>query len=450
MKKFFAFAMAALVLTSCDKEEATADSSFAMKATAADYSSACTLPVTTVTGEITANTTWDNDHVWVISGIVRVKSGATLTIEAGTYIKADLSHAAPTGVLVITKTGKINAIGTAANPIVFTSAALLDCDAATTPKPGDFGGVVFLGDAPVNTGSVTNVIEGLGDQSPAADFQYGGTNSTHDVGSFQYVRIEYAGRKLTENVEINGLTLGGVGDAGLSAASTKIHHVQVTYGLDDAFEFFGGNADARYLVAFGQDDDAFDFDLGYTGTVNYAVALADKNSTHSLSGTNPDSNGIELDNDATGSTNTPFTRPIVNHLSIIGVSSSTDAARYENGIHVRRNGRITLQNSTVAGYGVNANTTTTPATPDSWAIRFESPSLNTDSGFSNVQVNAFRTSPFTTPGSISANVTEVSSNNFGMTQPFFNNGTINFAGATNGAFVDGATWIDNWTKFSNF
>jgi hypothetical protein len=127
MKKLLMFAMTAVLLTSCDKDEAVADSSFSMKATAADYTAACNLPTTVVTGAITANTTWDNDHVWVISGVVTVKSGATLTIEAGTYIKADPAHAAPTGVLVITKTGKINAVGTAASPIVFTSDALLDC-----------------------------------------------------------------------------------------------------------------------------------------------------------------------------------------------------------------------------------------------------------------------------------------------------------------------------------
>ena len=463
------FAMSAVLLISCDKEETTADSSFAIKASGADYS-ACSLPVTTVDGDVTVistNTTWDNDHVWSIKGVVRVTNGATLTIEHGTYIKGDPTHAAPTGVLVITKTGKINALGgidanangriddsEVKDPIVFTSYRLLDCTAGTAPVPGDFGGVVFLGNAPVNTGSVTNVIEGLGDQSPIGDFQYGGTASNHDVGSFQYVRIEYAGRALAPNVEINGLTMGGVGNAGLTAANTKIHHIQVTYGLDDAYEWFGGTVNANNLIAFAQDDDAFDFDLGYVGTIDFALALADTNSTHSgTPPTSPDSNGIELDNDATGSANTPFTRPLINHLSIIGAGTAALAKSYENGIHIRRNGRITLLNSTVAGYGTNA-TTTTPVTPDTWAIRFESPSVNTNSLFTNVGVHSYRTGTdaagqFTTPGTITG-VTAATGPNFGMAQPFFNSG-FNPAGATNGAFAAGVTWISSdWTKFSAF
>lgn len=436
MKKFFLFATAALILSSCEKDEPMADSSFAMKATGADYSNQCEKPVVTVSGDITTFTEWTSDKIWEIEGVVRVKN-ATLKIHPGTYIKAKpLATGVATGVLVITKTGTIDAVGTPENPIVFTSYRLLDCAASPAPQPGDFGGVVFLGDAPVNTGSVTNIIEGLGDQPNSADFQFGGSNSSHDVGSFQYVRIEYAGRKLTPDVEINGLTFGGVGNAGLSAANTKIHHIQISYGSDDSYEWFGGTVNALNLVSFAPEDDNFDFDWGYTGSINFALALADRNSTHSLSGGNPDSNGIELDNDAASSGNLPITRPVINHLSVIGVQSA-DAGSYENGIHVRRNGRIALLNSTVAGYAVDA-------APNRYAIFLEGTSTGT---FNNVGVNSWRTSPFTSPFPLT-NVTENAGPNFGMVQPFFP--SFDFSGATNGAFVNGTAWISSWTKFSNF
>lgn len=441
MRNFFLLATVAIGLASCQNEfDATEASAFEMKAATADYTAACSLPVTTVSGDITSNTTWDNDHVWEISGVVRVKNNATLTIEAGTYIKASATAGDPNGVLVITKTGKINAVGTSANPIIFTSYNLLDCDSSTSPSPGDFGGIVLLGDAPVNTGSTTNIIEGLDDQPNPSDFYFGGTNSSHDIGSMQYVRIEFAGRDLNgpnSGNEINGLTFGAVGNSGLPATRTKIHHIQVTYGLDDSFEWFGGTVNARYLIAFAQDDDGFDFDWGYTGRIDYALALADKNSTHSTSGGNPDSNGIELDNDASGSSNTPQTHPQIYNMSIIGVPC-TYASMYENGAHIRRNGNISLNNSIITGYGAASNT---------WGMFIDSAT----GSFSNVEVYACKTSPFTSPSSITG-VTEASGADFGMTQPFFNgSGSLSFSGATNGAFASG-DWASStgWTKFSGF
>ena len=122
-------AVAALtVLTACNNDDDFTETpgAFDMSATVADYATASSLPVTTVTGDITSSTTWDNNHVWEIDGVVRVKNNATLTIEAGTYIKASATTSDPNGVLVITKTGKINAVGTSVNPIVFTSYKLLN------------------------------------------------------------------------------------------------------------------------------------------------------------------------------------------------------------------------------------------------------------------------------------------------------------------------------------
>lgn len=434
MKKLFMFAMVALAVSSCQNDDASStDSSFSMKASGADYSG-YPATVQTVSGDITTNTTWTNDKVWEIEGVVRVKSGATLTIQAGTFIKAKpLGTGVATGVLVITKTGKIDAQGTATAPVIFTSYNLLD-GSATTATPGDFGGVVILGDAVVNNGLDTNIIEGLGDQSNLSDFYYGGSNNAHNGGSLNYVRIEFAGRIITTltDVEINGLTFGGVG------SGTVVDHVQVSYGRDDSFEFFGGTVNASHLVSFAADDDNFDFDLGYTGTITKAIAIADSNSTHSLSGGNPDSNGIELDNNAGGTSTTIITRPVLNQLSIIGVSSTTVADAYENAIHVRRLGQISLTDATVTGYNKGIN--------------WESPSLPGGSSWTGISVHGFDNTAFPAGTSLGLS-TPISTSNpataWGLTQPFFNNGTLNFTGTT-GAFKTEANWTNTWTKFTNF
>jgi len=432
MKKVFLLAIAMMFFNSCQNDDAAADSSFALNSAGADYSG---VPATvqTVSGNITTNTTWTNDRVWEISGVVRV-IGAKLTIQPGTFIKAKpLTGGAATGVLVITKTGQIDAQGTAASPVIFTSYNLLDGNASTVATPGDFGGVVLLGDAQVNTGVTTNVIEGLGDQPNVSDFYYGGSNNAHNAGILKYVRIEFAGRILdaATGVEINGLTAGGVG------SGTSIDYVQVSYGRDDSFEFFGGTVNASHLVSFAPDDDNFDFDFGYTGTITKAIAIADKNSTHSLSGGNPDSNGIELDNNATGSSTTLITRPVISQMSIVGTSSATDAALYENAIHVRRLGQISLTNVTVTGYLTG--------------IRWESPSLPANSSWSLLSVHGF-TNPVPTGTSLGLGSTTSTVNPataWSLTQPFFNNGALNFTGAT-GAFKTEANWTNTWTKFTNF
>jgi len=432
MKKFFLFAMVALAVSSCQNDDSSADSSFSMKSSGADYVHPPT--VQTVSGAITTNTTWTNDRVWEIDGVITVKDGAKLTIQAGTFIKAKpLATGIATGVLVITKTGQIDAQGTAESPIIFTSFNLLDDNANTVGVPGDFGGIVLLGDAEVNTGSTTNIVEGLDDQPNFAEFYYGGSNNAHNAGILSYVRIEYAGRILDTDVEINGLTLAGVGNG------TTVNHIQVSYGKDDSFEFFGGKVNATHLVSFAPDDDNFDFDFGYTGSITKAIALADSNSTHSLSGGNPDSNGIELDNNATGAITTIITRPVISQLSIIGVSSTTVADLYENAIHVRRAGNISLTDVTVTGYNTG--------------IRWDSPSLPSGSSYLRVSIHGFDNVALPAGTTLSGPGTTTSTVNpatkWSLSQPFFNDGALNFTGAT-GAFRTEANWTNTWTKFSNF
>jgi len=427
MKRLTLIAAAALSLTACQNDH-LADSStpFEMKSASAEYITASALPVTSVSGDITTNTTWSG--VVEINGIVTVKNGATLTIQPGTFIKAkpNTSNTA-TGVLVISKTGKINATGTESQPIIFTSYKLLDGNEDTTAAPGDFGGVIILGDAPTNTPS-TKTIEGL----TGPDFFYGGSNASHNGGTLKYVRIEFAGYDLlapNSGNEINGLTLGGVGNG------TTLDHIQVSYGKDDSFEFFGGTVNASNLVSFAADDDNFDFDNGYTGTITCALALADYNSTHSLSGASPDSNGIELDNNAEGTSTPLITNPVINNLTIIGAKNGIagQGSAYENGIHIRRSGKLTLNNAVVTGYPVGIKVEGTGS------------ELSSASNFSTIKVHGFTTS-VTGTGTASipaANLlTGTTASAWGMSQPFFNDGPWNVSPRNCGNFQG------VWTKYN--
>ena len=427
MKRLTLIAAAALSLTACQNDH-LADSStpFEMKPTSAEYLTASALPVTQVSGPITSNTTWSG--VIEIDGTVAVKNGATLTIQPGTFIKAKPNAIGEgSGILVITKTGKINATGTEAQPIVFTSYRLLDGDEDTTATPGDFGGVILLGDAPTNV-PFTTTIEGLtGD-----DYYFGGTNPSHNAGTMKYVRIEFAGYDFVganSGNEVNALSLGGVGNG------TTLDHIQVSYGQDDSFEFFGGTVNASNLISFAAEDDNFDFDNGYTGTITCALSLADYNSAHTVSGGSPDSNGIELDNNATGTATSLITNPVINNLTIVGpkFGAAGQGAAYENGIHIRRYGKLTLNNAVVTGYPVGIKVENTGS------------ELSSASNFASIQVHGFTTSVTGagTAGIPTANLlTGSTAALWGMSQPFFNEGSWNVSPRNCGGFQG------TWTKYN--
>src|SRR5688500_2406277 len=202
-------------------------------------------------GDITASTTWTATHIYVLEGYVFV-TGGTLTIEAGTTVQGKNGSA-----LTITKNAKLDAQGTVDTPIVFTSAM-------PTAASGDWGGVVMLGQAPINVVGGTNNVEGF-PTSYGDRIAYGGTDAAHDCGKLKYARIEYAGFALAVDNELNGLTLGGCG------TSTVVDYVQVHLGLDDGVEVFGGTVNIRHIVITQPDDDGLDWDRGWTGTAQYVV-----------------------------------------------------------------------------------------------------------------------------------------------------------------------------------
>ncbi|MGN8059536.1 hypothetical protein ACTJKN_24865 [Pedobacter sp. 22163] len=416
----------AVSFTACKKNEGGSASFNNRSTSAADYSQS-SLPVVAVSGDITSSVTWTAGNVYELSGVVTVRSGATLTIQPGTYIKSSANTpGVKNGVLVIAKDGTINAVGTAADPIVFTSRNLLDGNAGTTGTPGDFGGVIILGNATINVGD--KLIEGLDNE---AKFHYGGSNDADNRGTFQYVRIEYAGFQLAANVEVNGLTLGGVGNG------TTIDHVQVSYGLDDGFEFFGGTVNASNLIALASDDDQFDFDNGFTGTLSDAVAIADKNATHSTSGGNSDSNGIESDNnasieDATFSL-TPKTHPTLINVSIFGTENTGGIAGlgYRNGIRERRGSEVDLIDVIVSGYNTG--------------IAFDADAPAGVSSISTTSVHGFVNAITTASGTYvdgggnSLVINPTNASYFGVSQPWYNT-------PGSPATVTLPTWSAGWSK----
>jgi hypothetical protein len=235
-----------------------------------------TVPTTVVTlsGVLTGTINLVNTTLYKLNGPVYVDSLATINIQAGTFIKGlDKTHTTSgfPSYLVIRRGGKINATGTAAAPIVFTSEY-----AAGARAEGDWGGVVLLGRSLVN--NINPKIEGIpAEQIPAAlagrdAIGYGGSIENDNSGILSYVRIEFAGEVITEGNELNGLTLGAVG------SGTTLDHVQVSYGADDAFEFFGGSVNATNLISYLNDDDDFDFDQGYQGSIQFAVGQKDPRS----------------------------------------------------------------------------------------------------------------------------------------------------------------------------
>lgn len=286
------------------------------------------LPACTKTADlpqaITTSTALSQDTCYNLKGVVYVKSGATLTIPKGTVIKGDK---ATLGTLVIQPGAKIDAVGTANNPIVFTSALPKGSRAA-----GDWGGVILLGKAPINVPGGTANVEGI---DISADTAYGGTNADDSSGRMKYVRIEFSGILLSPNNEINGLTMAGVG------AKTEIDYVMVHETLDDCFEFFGGTVNAKHLVCVNNQDDGFDWDLGYRGKLQFLALLQDPEIAD-------DTNGFEGDNDAQGSANAPISEPTIYNATLCG--HNKDVAKQQFGMLLRRSTKAHIFNTVVTGF----------------------------------------------------------------------------------------------------
>ncbi len=307
----------------------------------------------TISGNITNNVTFYSDTVYTLDGFVYVKNNAVLTIQPGTIIKGKAGNRST---LIVTRNGRIEANGTANRPIVFTSEK-----ASGLRSKGDWGGIVILGKARINRptdcttcpgstvaaaeAGIQNAVEGDVDNA-AGDALYGGNDDTHNAGTLRYVRIEYAGTVITPGNEINGLTMGGIGK------QTTIEYVQVSFADDDAFEWFGGTADAKYLVSHRNVDDDLDTDFGFTGRIQFALVQRDSN-LYDI-GTGPTTNGFESDNDGSGTEAQPYTNPTFSNVTVVGPLANGRILGYSNsfnnGARIRRNSSTSIYNSIFMGW----------------------------------------------------------------------------------------------------
>jgi len=280
---------------------------------------------TTLNGTYYETITLTADKVWTLKGYVYITNGSRLIIQPGTTIVSDIVEK---GALVIERGAQIIAEGTPTKPIVFTSGK-----PEGQRAPGDWGGIVILGMAKTNRATEPTIEGGVGRA-------YGGTLDNDNSGVLKYVRIEYAGIAAMPNSEINALTLGGVG------SGTIIENVQTIYANDDAFEFFGGTVSPKNLYAYATADDDFDFDFGYTGTITNGVAKRDPQFVD-----NGDAgNGIECDNDGTGSLAQPYTHPKLYNMILVGPNVSTALSNHNLGLRFRRATQFTMKNSVIWGW----------------------------------------------------------------------------------------------------
>lgn len=281
-----------------------------------------------------------------LKGWVYIANGAQLTIEPGTIIKGDKTTKAA---IIVERGGKLIAQGTSNSPIIFTSA-----QAAGNRKPGDWGGIILCGKAHNNQTEMQ--IEG----GPRT--KHGGTNDSDNSGTLSYVRIEFAGYPFETDKEINGLTFGSVG------SGTQIDHVQVSYSNDDSFEWFGGTVNCKYLIAYRGWDDDFDTDNGFSGKVQFGLAIRDPRIADQSQ-----SNGFESDNCADGSAVSPYTSAIFSNITFIGpigqandfVNNSTyinsgtiypnngsALGKFQAAMHIRRSSRLNCFNSLAVGFPI--------------------------------------------------------------------------------------------------
>jgi hypothetical protein len=254
-----------------------------------------------VNSNITSSRNWTKNNTYILDGRVFVTDGVTLTIQEGTVIKGKVRAAQDASALVIARGGKINASGTAAEPIIFTAEAdNLNGNLGQSDR-GLWGGVVLLGRARTNTASGQGNIEGIPTTEPLGI--YGGTNDADDSGVMRYVSIRHAGSLLGPNNELNGLTMGAVG------SGTTIEYIEVFANADDGFEWFGGTVNAKYLVSAFNDDDAFDWDEGYRGKLQFLFTIQDPSVGN---------HAFESDGGTTPEDGTPYAMPTIYNYTAIG------------------------------------------------------------------------------------------------------------------------------------
>lgn len=306
---FIAMAVIGLSLSSCDDDDNDDDpdpidntdkfnDSYTLSADGNSYTIADA-------GQGTGSVTWTKDKVWILDGFVFVNEGQSLTIEAGTTIKGKPGQEADASALIVARGGKINAVGTPAEPIIMTAEA--DDGSMAKNVRGQWGGLIVLGAAGLNSDPGTTQIEGIPTTEPRGS--YGGSNDADNSGTLKYISIRHGGTNIGEGNEINGLTLGGVG------SGTVIEYIEVVANKDDGVEFFGGTAQLKNILVSYCGDDSYDYDEGFRGKGQFWVAVQDK-TTAARCG--------EHDGGTDPEDGTPYATPIIYNATYIGHSAAID------------------------------------------------------------------------------------------------------------------------------
>ena len=268
-------------------------------------------------GSITSDLTLKSGNSYTLNGELLVKEGATLNIEPGVKIVAQYDDRVD--YILIEQGAKINAEGTASDPIVMTS---------SKEEPGAWGGIHICGRAHTNA-------EGGKGSSEIGGAVYGGDNDADNSGVLKYVRVEYTGYAFDEEHEANGMTFYGVGNG------TMIENCEAYHGSDDGFEFFGGSVNVKNMVVVNCSDDSFDWTEGWNGKGENLVAFQEAEGTL---GYDCDCL-IEADNNENNYSATPVSHPVLKNLILVGNGGS------KQGIRLRRGTEVEITSAKVCGKG---------------------------------------------------------------------------------------------------
>ncbi|MEY2670802.1 MAG: hypothetical protein RLZZ577_1118 [Bacteroidota bacterium] len=324
-----------------------------------------------LTGSITSNRTIAFGN-YTLKGIVTIESGVTVTFDAGSTITANAADGVDA--LVVKNGGKLIMNGTAAQPIILTE---------PSATPGAWGGIIMYGDAPITGAPVNGVAVASKNSEDGLNLSYGGTNAAHNGGTLRYVRVEYAGKKITDGTsEMNGFSFYSVG------SGTVLENLVSYKGADDGFEFYGGTVSAKNLISYGNFDDSFDWQDGWKGENNtnwYAYQVTTGNF------------GMEIE----ASNNNNAFYPVVSNITLKRAAGTvteggSSAAEYD-AIQFKKHGNGHFSNIVISGY------TTTGAT----AVRIQDANANTQVNEGKIKLTSVKindnTTQFATVGTITVN-----------------------------------------------
>lgn len=318
MKKYLLYGTLAFLLLSCEKEDLEKNTSQKGGLTITEEQIG-EISFQSVSGNVTSDITFTADENWILNGAIKVEPGATLTIEKGTNIYG--AFGTETSYLSVQQGAKIMANGSSDEPIVFSTIRKL----TSIPQPGDWGGLILNGRGIINEpGGVTEGEGGSG--------LFGGSIENDNSGTLKYVIVEYGGKVLGTDNEMNNISLNGCG------SNTIVDNIQALYGNDDGIEIFGGSVNVSHAISLGNGDDSFDWSLGWTGKGQFWVAQQSENAGDK---------GIEADNNENNYLATPDTDPIVSNVTLIG---SNDGDNENEGIELRHGTKGKIYNAIVTNF----------------------------------------------------------------------------------------------------